>query len=53
MDDEEIVLLYLKNIPARRIGMEYSPGVQFQTSIINMDEANALTMSDQPVKLTD
>ena len=30
--------------------MEYSPGIQFQTSLINMEEAKELTMSNQPEK---
>ena len=30
--------------------MEYSPGIQFQTSLINMEEAKSLTMSNQPEK---
>ena len=39
-----------KNIIARRSGMDYSPGIQFQTSLINMEEAKELTMSNQPEK---
>ena len=38
------------NMLARRSGMEYSPGIQFETSIINMEEAQELTMNDQPGK---
>ena len=30
--------------------MDYSPGMQFQTSLINMEEAKELTMSNQPEK---
>ena len=30
--------------------MDYSPGIQFETSIINMEEAKELTMSNQPEK---
>ena len=30
--------------------MEYSPGIQFQTSLINMVEAKELTMRNQPEK---
>ena len=33
--------------------MDFSPGIQFQTSIINMDEAKALTMNNQSGKSTD
>ena len=32
---------------ARRSGLEYSPGIQFETSIINMEEAKELTMNNQ------
>ena len=35
------------NMLARRSEMEYSPGIQFQTSIINMEEGKELTMSNQ------
>ena len=42
-----------KNILARRSGMGYSLGIQFQTILINMDEAKALTMNNQPGKSTD
>ena len=31
------------NMLARRSGMDYSPGIQFETSIINMEEAKELT----------
>ena len=34
----------------RRSGMDYSPGIQFQKSPINMEEAKELTMSNQPEK---
>ena len=33
--------------------MDYIPGIQFQTSIINMEKAKAITMNNQPVKSTD
>ena len=42
-----------KNILESKSGMDYSPGIQFQTSLINMDEAKALTMKNQPGKSTD
>ena len=42
-----------KNILARWSGMNYSPGIQFQTSLVNMDEAKALTMNNKPGKSTD
>ena len=42
-----------KNIIARKSGKDYSPGMQFQTSITNVDKAKALTMNNQPGKLTD
>ena len=35
---------------ARRSGMDYSQGIQFETSIINMEEAQELTMNNQPGK---
>ena len=35
------------NVLARRIGTDYSQGIQFQTSIINMEEAKELTMNNQ------
>ena len=38
------------DILARQSGMDYSPGIQFQTSLISMDDAKALTMNNQPVK---
>ena len=38
------------NVLARNSGMDYSPGIQFQTSIINMKEAKELTMSNQSEK---
>ena len=37
-----------ENMLARKNGMDYIPGIQFQTSIINMEEAKELTMSNQP-----
>ena len=42
-----------KNTIARRIGMDYIPGIQFQTSLINTNEVKALTMNNQPGKSTD
>ena len=36
------------NMLARRSGMEYIQGIQFQTSLINMEEAQELTMNNQP-----
>ena len=33
--------------------MDYSPDIQFQTSIINMNKAKALTMNNQQGKSTD
>ena len=38
------------NMLARRSGMDYSPGIQFETSIINMEEAKELTMKNEPKK---
>ena len=38
------------NMLARRSGMDYSAGVMFQTSIINMKQAQELTMNNQPEK---
>ena len=38
------------NMLARRSGMDYSQGIQFETSIINMEEAQELTMNNQPKK---
>ena len=38
------------NMLARRSGMDYSPGIPFQTSLINMEEAKELTMRNQPEK---
>ena len=32
---------------ASRSGMNYSPGIKFETSIINMEEAQELTMKNQ------
>ena len=41
-----------ENILARWSGMEYSPGINLKTSIINMDKAKSLTIKNQPVKST-
>ena len=30
--------------------MDYSPGIQFQTSLINMEESKEITMRNQPEK---
>ena len=38
------------NILARRSGVDYSTGIKFQTSLINMEEAKELTMRNQPEK---
>ena len=38
------------NMLARRSGMDYSAGILFQTSIINMEQAQELTMNNQPEK---
>ena len=35
---------------ARQSGIDYSQGIQFQTSIINKEEAKELTMNNQPKK---
>ena len=35
------------NMLARQSGMDYSRGIQFQTSIINMEEAKGLTTNNQ------
>ena len=35
------------NMLARRSGMDYSQGIQFQTSLVNMEEAKGLTISNQ------
>ena len=39
-----------KNMFARQRGMDYIPGIQFQRSLINMEEAKELTTSNQPEK---
>ena len=36
------------NILARKIGVDYSQGIHFETSLINMDEAQELTMNTEP-----
>ena len=38
------------NILARWSGMDYIKGIQFQTSLINMEEAQELTTNNQPKK---
>ena len=35
---------------ARRIGVDYSSGMQFETSLINIEEAKELTMKKKPEK---
>ena len=35
------------NMLPRRSGMDYSQGIQFQTSLINMEEAKSLTINNQ------
>ena len=39
-----------KNMLARRSGVEYITGIQFQTSLINTEEAKEITMINQPEK---
>ena len=39
-----------ENMLASRIGMDYIPGIQFETSIINMEEAQELKINNQPGK---
>ena len=39
-----------ENMLSRHSGMGYSPGIQFQTSLVNMKEAKELTMSNKPEK---
>ena len=39
-----------ENMLTKPIGMDYSPVIKFQTSLIRMEEAKALTMSNQPEK---
>ena len=38
------------NIPVKRSGMDCSPGICFQTSLVNMDKTKALTTRNQPEK---
>ena len=38
------------NMLARRSGMAYSPGIQFKTSLISMEEAKELTTRNKPEK---
>ena len=37
-----------KNILARRSGMNYSQGIRFFKSLVNMEEAKLLTKKNQP-----
>ena len=37
-----------ENMLARQSGVDYSPGIKFQTSLINMEDAKELTMRNQP-----
>ena len=39
------------NMLARRSGMDYSSGILFQTSIINLKQAQELTKNNQPEKM--
>ena len=39
-----------KNILARQIGIDYSPGIRSGTSLINMEEAKELTMRNEQKK---
>ena len=39
-----------ENMLVRQSGMDYSPGIQFQTSLINMEESKEITMINQPEK---
>ena len=39
-----------ENMLARQIGMDYSPGIQLQTILINMGEVKEHTMINQPEK---
>ena len=40
------------NMLAKQSGMDYSQGIQFETSIINMEEAQELTMNNKLKKAT-
>ena len=42
-----------ENILARQSGMVYSPGIKFQTILINRNKAKELTMNNQPGKSMD
>ena len=35
---------------ARQSGMDYSPGIQFETSLVNVEDAKELAMNNQPEK---
>ena len=35
------------NILVRRSGVDYSPGIRFETSLVNVDEEKSLTTSNQ------
>ena len=41
------------NMIARQSGVDYSQGIKFQTSLINMEEAQELTINNQPKKATE
>ena len=41
---------YYENTLARRSGMDYIPGIKFQKSLINTEEAKEITMINQPKK---
>ena len=38
------------NMLARRSGIDYSQGIQFETSLVNVEEAKELAMNNQPEK---
>ena len=39
-----------ESIPARQSGMDYSPVILFETSLVNMDETKVFTERNQPGK---
>ena len=42
-----------ENMLARKSGMIYSPGIQFQKNLINTEKEKALTINNQPGKQMD
>ena len=40
-----------EKILLRQSGMDYSPGIQFEKSLVNMDLKKALTKTNQPEKV--